>query len=247
MNTIETNDNIVSFPFYGEIMGYHELSGLPVTDRDMDSADWAEYFSSFVGNGIFALPEFAFTVREHKNMTLSVDTGKCWINGYYGNNREISYVDIEPADGLPRIDRVCARWNLIQRKIHLFVIKGEPAVNPVEPALVRTNEIYDLCFADVTVNANAAQITQLYIKDTRLDDYLCGIVVAAVQEASFNTFALQFYAWFKSIRDMLTDDVATNLFNEITKIKIEVMGLGGWAQFVRNGIDMDILKNIGMR
>lgn len=225
MDKQEKDRSEISFPFDSEFAGYEGETGLPTGDRDLNAANWAEYFASFVGNGVFPLPAIGLTVRAGGGMTVSADTGKAWINGYYFSNRQVKLLETAPAESMPRIDRVAVRWDKAERRIYLCVLQGEAAVIPSPPDLVRNNLVYDLCLAEVTVNADAAEITQANIRDTRLDGGVCGIVAAAVQQVSFSTFALQFYDWWQGIQDLIDNGDFGKILHEMNRIEDDLSNI----------------------
>ena len=85
-------------------------------DRTYKAEDWAEYFASFIGNGVFPVPSTGLQVVANDGMKLNVKTGKAWINGYFYFNTGNLAVELDTADGqLNRIDRVVVRWDLTNR------------------------------------------------------------------------------------------------------------------------------------
>lgn len=79
-------------------------------DRTYKAEDWAEYFASFIGNGVFPVPSTGLQVVANDGMKLNVKTGKAWINGYFYFNTGDLAVELDTADGqLNRIDRLVNR------------------------------------------------------------------------------------------------------------------------------------------
>jgi len=143
-------------------------------DRKYDASKFAEYFASFIGNGVF--PD-SLQVISNNNMTVTVKSGKAWINGYILINDADYILNINAADGvLNRIDRIVLRYDVVDREIRLEVKQGTFASSPVAPALQRDADAYELCLADIIVSAGAVSITQDKIADTRTDSNLCGKV-----------------------------------------------------------------------
>lgn len=60
------------------------------------------------------------------------------------------------------------------RSIVLAVKQGTAAASPVAPALTRSGNVYEICLADVRVNAGAVSISNSNITDTRADGNVCG-------------------------------------------------------------------------
>ena len=222
--------------FNSEISGY-EGEGMPIFDRAEDAEFYAEYFNSFIGNGIFPNPSTNFQVLAGGNMKLNIQPGKCWINGYFGWSDLPEHLTLDPGDTLDRIDRIVLQLDLRTRQIALVAKKGTPASAPVAPEITRPasgeiGDIYELGIADVRVNKNSSVILQEYITDLRLNTTYCGIVVQTVQAIDTTTLAVQlqgwidrympekeaeFNAWIDGLKDILDENAVGNLLNLINK------------------------------
>ena len=75
-----------------------------------------------------------------------------------------------------RIDAVVARVNITDRNVEFAVKTGTPAATPAAPEMTRTDDVKEYCLALVNVPANATQIEQSNITDTRGDVSVCGWV-----------------------------------------------------------------------
>lgn len=157
-------------------------------DRLFVARDFARYFGSFIGNGIFPTPTDNLKVKAAGFMGLSILPGQCFINGYYGYSDDPLALSVEAADGNnPRIDSVVLRLNLVTRTIDVQIITGTPAVSPVAPSPERygtgvSGNYYDLVRAHIFVGTGVTVITDSNITDTSLDSNLCGIVAAVVTD-----------------------------------------------------------------
>ncbi len=80
-------------------------------DRVYLAEDFARYFASFIGNGVFPNPTTNLQViAADNNMTVKLKSGKGWINGYFYENTDDLVLNVDVADGvLNRIDRVVLR------------------------------------------------------------------------------------------------------------------------------------------
>ena len=58
---------------------FNSVSG----DRRYKAEEWAAYFASFIGNGVFPLPSFGLQVVADSGMNVVLHPGKAWINGYF--------------------------------------------------------------------------------------------------------------------------------------------------------------------
>lgn len=175
-------------------------------DRQYSVDQFAEYFRSFLTNGIFNGGTELQVSSDETDMTINVAVGKAWMEGYYYSNNSIKPLTIEAADSVnPRIDRIVLRLNLNDdtRSISLQVIKGTPAASPVVPDLVRdlTSELkYDLSLAQVRVNVGDTTTKSAQITDERLDDTYCGIVNSLI-ELDTASLQAQWDSWFEGKTD----------------------------------------------
>lgn len=197
---------------------FNSVSG----DRVYRAEEWAEYFASFIGNGVFPVPSTSLQVVAGSGMAVAVKTGKAWINGYFYYNTSDLPVTLATADGvLNRIDRIVVRWDLTERKISVAVKSSTPATFPVAPALQRDADAYELCLADVLVGAGVTAISQANITDRRLDGSLCGVVAGVVDQIDTDAFNAQLEAWFADYKEMSVDE-----FNDLVSYmeSLELLG-----------------------
>ena len=163
-------------------------------DRTYLAEDFARYFASFIGNGIFANKSNELMVRQKgtANMSIRVLAGQAWINGYkYENTEELS-LSIDVADGtLNRIDLIVVQWNNLERVIRTVVRKGIASSNPVAPILQRNGDYYELKLAEIYIKAGSTNITQANITDMRLNSDVCGYVTGLVKQLDTSEFGEQ--------------------------------------------------------
>ena len=214
-------------------------------DRVYKAEDYANYFASFIGNGIFPNPSTNLQIISNNNMTITVKAGKAWINGYFYCNTDDLIVNIDVADGgLNRIDRLVLRLDFLNRSIKVKVKKGTFASSPVAPNLQRDADAYEMALGDIAISKGIISITQANVTDLRLNSNLCGVVHGTVDQVDTTTlfnqylswyqqatgkaevdlynlktqFAVDFQAWFDSIKGQLSGDIAANLSNKINEI-----------------------------
>lgn len=204
-------------------------------DRVYDSSSFAAYFASFISNGIFPNPATNLNVIAISSMTISVTSGKAWINGYYYQNTDYYSLSLEVADGvLKRIDKVVLQLSYINREIILKVKKGTPASSPVAPGITRDADIFELALADVFINAGAVGVSQANITDLRLNSTVCGIAHGLIEQvdttdifnqyqAALNQFTTEqtaeFTSWLESLQAVLDENAEGNLLNLINSHK----------------------------
>lgn len=190
-------------------------------DRTYRAEDWAEYFASFIGNGVFPVPSTGLQVVVDNGMNLLLKAGKAWINGYFYNNTSDLTITIGTADGqLNRIDRIVVRWDLTNRIISAEVKSSAYSASPTAPALQRDADIYELALADVYVGAGVTAITQNNITDRRLNTSLCGIVAAVVDQIDTEAFNAQLQAWFAEYQSLSAAEYNT-LVSYMNSLKLQ--------------------------
>ena len=215
---------------------FNSVSG----DRVYRAEEWAEYFASFIGNGVFPVPSTSLQVVAGSGMAVAVKTGKAWINGYFYYNTSDLPVTLATADGvLNRIDRIVVRWDLTERKISVAVKSSAPATSPVAPALQRDADAYELCLADVLVGAGVTAISQANITDRRLDGSLCGVVAGVVDQIDTDAFNAQLEAWFADYKKMSVDEF-NDLVSYMNDFKTDAENdFNAWFATLQNVLDED--------
>lgn len=199
-------------------------------DRKYNASDYANYFKSFIGNGIYPVPSSNLFVGEDANMDLLISEGKAWINGYYYENTSPLSITIDISDGvLKRIDLIVLKLDHINREIVVSVKKGIPSAVPVAPTLERSADAYELGLASVSITNGAIEITQANITDLRFDNSFCGIVKGVVDQVDASSLFAQydqiFNDWFQGLEDLFDENIAANMLNLINQneTKIETM------------------------
>ena len=221
-------------------------------DRKYKASDFAEYFKTFIGNGVFPNPSSNLQVISNGDMTLTISPGFAWINGYMYHNTDNLILTVDhPDSALKRIDRVVVKCDFVNREIKTYIKKGTFSQSPVAPALERSVDAYELCVAEIQVDNNVMAIQQSKITDTRLNNEVCGIVTQTVEtidtttlfnqiEAYKQEFELQnmnwfnattvklgdnFNIWFDTVKGILNEDVAGNLTNRVITLEDKVNNL----------------------
>ena len=221
-------------------------------DRKYKASDFAEYFRTFIGNGVFPNPSSNLQVISNGDMTLTISPGFAWINGYMYHNTDNLILTVDHSDSaLKRIDRVVVKCDFVNREIKTYIKKGTFSQSPTAPTLERSTDAYELCVADVLVDNGVMNISQSKITDTRLNNEVCGIVTQTVETIDTTTlfnqieeykieFELQnmnwfngttvklgddFNIWFNTIKGILNEDVAGNLTSRLLTLEDKVNNL----------------------
>ena len=158
-------------------------------DRLYTAEDFTSYFAKFIQNGFFPLPNNAFTVEANGTLDIKVNPGTMWINGHVYELTEQKEIHINAGDGiLSRIDRIVVRLDYVNRKIETVVVEGELSSTPVAPALKRDSDAYDMCIAELRVDAGVTAIQQSFIVDRRYSVNLCGEITSVIDKHTLKEF-----------------------------------------------------------
>lgn len=220
-------------------------------DRKYSAKDFAEFFASFIGNGVFPNPYTNLQVMANNDMTVTVKPGKGWIDGHIVINDDDHILQIDPADGLlNRIDRVVARYVVVDREIRIEVKKGIFSSSPEAPALQRDSDAYELGIADIVVNKGAVSISQANITDTRMSSELCGIVHGLIEQIDLTTLFNQYQDWIVQKKGEFDTDLIdyTNLkHNEIDGIIADFQSdFMAWFTTIQGILDENVAGNLAL-
>ena len=189
-------------------------------DRAYVAKQFMEYFSLFVGNGVFVSPTNQLLVVPGVGRTVIVSTGWAFINGgWYHNDSELLLEIAANNSSTSRVDSIRVRYSESERKISVVVVNGETGV-------VRGDTIFDLEIAQVITNPGFTNITSVNISDMRPDENVCGFVKGLLEVVStkdlFNQFQAIFENWFDAVKNQVTGDLAIRLQQEFDMLNQNV-------------------------
>lgn len=194
-----------SFPFDSmEVLNSESEQMEP--DRQYEAAIFRKYFKMFLSNGVYYghyknYGENSMKVTADGGMNIKVAKGAGLIEGADYENTEERIITIERPITATRIDRIVVQFNasLDTRATKLIVKQGTGESTVAE--LQRDENIYEICIAEVTVKSTS-NITTEDIKDTRLDNDLCGIVNSLI-----SVDGQELYEQFQDYIDSVTENL----------------------------------------
>ena len=152
--------------------------GTIVYDNIIYSADFAEWLGTYFKNGVLvpkgAMISTELQVTNPDDTHLNIAVGNIVVNGRTGFVTEaVTMETVAAAPDMYRKDRVVVELNLEENTngFQLKLVTGTEAATAEAPALIRTDEIYQMSLA--TVNYDYTGI--ISIIDDRVDESLCGI------------------------------------------------------------------------
>lgn len=190
-------------------------------DRAYVAKQFMDYFSLFVGNGVFISPTNQLKVVPGAGRTVIVSTGWAFINGGWYHNESELLVEI-PANNSStnRVDSIRVRYSAADRKISVILISGETGV-------VRGDTIWDLEIAQIITTPGFTIVNNANISDMRTDENVCGFVKGLLEVVStndlFNQFQGIFEEWFDTVKNQVTGDLAIRLQQEFDELNQNVI------------------------
>ena len=186
-------------------------------------------------NGVFNPDGGSLLVTANNNMTVTVASGGCHIEGaLFYNDSPITLTLEAPNSTLNRIDRIVAQFNTSQsvRAINIVVRTGTAATNPIPPEVRTESNLYEIVLADVYVGKNVSSIGTANITDQRMNSELCGQVVPAVPtpldlDGIYNQYQASLDDYLELVASALDETTAGNLQNQITALQTEIRPISG--------------------
>lgn len=198
-------------------------------------------FSSYFTNGVFIDDSSSDHLRVVKaqGLTLTVKAGRANINGAFYWQKDDETITLEQ-------NIATKSYNIILRLNDNDAYRNITLVaSDINDGITRSDSIYDLVLATVTVTGNASEIKGSDITDTRLDSTRCGAVTSAIKsvqsldlftqvtelfkeikaqnESEMNANRTEFNDWFETVKDTLDKNTAGKLSNRISNIENMIM------------------------
>lgn len=169
-------------------------------DRTFSSEEFAAYFGSFIGNGVFPNPSNGLLATgTNDTMTITLNPGQAFAEGRYYRLHDPMLLTVPPAHQLyRRIDAIFVRMDFLNRQSLIVYKEGNPASAPLSPTVERNSDGYELKLCEISIDVNATYIEDKDILDTRLDTSVCGIVVAAVENVDTEYIFQQYTQFLES-------------------------------------------------
>ena len=139
-------------------------------DKKYLAEQFANFFKLFIKNGVFSDPLNQLQVVSGAGMEISINPGWAFINGMWYELDNVKTIPVPTnSTSATRTDSVICRLDFSNRVIATVYVTNSTS-------LIRTDMVYDLMLATVTVSPNTSQIQEAYITDMRGDDSVCGYV-----------------------------------------------------------------------
>ena len=144
-------------------------------------AENAEQYLCTRTSGVFSSEE-NFAIELSSAWVVTIGPGIAWIkntdfSGKSVVSTESKELDIGLADStFPKIVRIVIEYDKAKNASDIIILSGTPATSPQAPEITQTEAKYDLCLYEITIPAGASQITMSNVKNTMIDESLCGVM-----------------------------------------------------------------------
>lgn len=227
--------------------------------REYQAAEFAEYFSRFLSDGIYVEGgNLGLRVNTGSGLQVVVSPGFALIRGVLYHNDANLTLNLSAADSiLDRIDRIVLRFDEVNQEIKARVLQGGNASSPTAPSITEDGTTKELTLAQVRVNKQVTSISTGNITDERLSE-TCGIVsllanaplddLLAEWEQFKSERGTDYQAWLATLSDALSGNVAENLLglidghknddnnpHEVTKSQVELGNVDNVKQMPLSG------------
>ena len=183
-------------------------------DRTYSSDDFAAMFAGFWETGIIPNAANALMVEPIENsFAVVVNPGDAFIKGrFYQNTNDVQFT-LTNGNGEIRVDYIALRFDYDNRKIFLRVLEGVEGEGA--PSFARTDKLFDLLLAKVTIPANAQYLTDEMVEDLR------GTANCPWVNLRFDLDAIvtSFEDWYQGVKTLLDENTAIQLQNQIDELE----------------------------
>lgn len=202
-------------------------------DRLYDAEQLSSIFDGIVVDGIYENFGEAFNVTAYPdaNNTVLVGTGRAWFNHTWTLNDSRFSITLDPPNEmLGRIDAIVIDVNKERdtRKNSIIYLRGDEATPDFPPTLINTENHHQYPIAYITRHAEQnGPIKQSDIEIT-VGTGACPIATGVLEAQNLENLMQQldaeFNEWWDGIKDVLDENVATNLQNQINAINEKLNG-----------------------
>lgn len=198
---------------------YNSIGG----DRKYNAIQFGQIFDGIINDGVFLSIGEKFATLVTSGMEITVGTGKAWFNHTW--NLNTTRIPITLSASHP----VLARYDVVVLEVNdspdvsgrvntIKLIEGTPSSNPVKPTLINSEYIHQYPLSYIKINPGVTSLTAADIEIMVGQDpcpYVTGILRTTDISELFNNWESQFTIWFDNLKAQLTDDIVTNLQNQI--------------------------------
>lgn len=193
-------------------------------DRVYTAEDFNKYLSGLICNGIFDTYGECFRVTSNNNLTVTVGTGKAWIDGHYFMSDTPLVLDlsgyVRAAVTYVLIGISCdTAENARECKFEYFAVTGGS-----NPSFIDSETKKFLTLAEIRLSAGATSISQSDITDHRENTSRCGYVKCILGKCKVSEILSKLDSYNKTVTEL--NERVKALQDRLTEVE-EVTGATG--------------------
>lgn len=197
-------------------------------DRLYDAEQLSSIFDGIIIDGVYqgVGDAFAVTAVSDQDNTVSVGTGRAWFDHTWTvNDLEYAITLDPPNEMLGRIDAIVLDINREEstRKNSILLVKGTMSSDPQKPTLVKSNRHNQYPLAYITLPAGSSGPISNSNIENKIGTSDCPLVTGVLETLDVDTFVNQmnskFDIWFEGIKDLMDENTALNLQNQIEEVR----------------------------
>lgn len=198
---------------------YNSIGG----DRKYNAIQFGQIFDGIINDGVFLSIGEKFATLATSGMEITVGTGKAWFNHTWNLNTTKIPITLSASHPvLTRYDAVVLEVNDspdVSGRVNVIkVLEGTASSNAEKPTLINSDYIHQYPLSYIKINPGVTSLTAADIEIVVGQDpcpYVTGILRTTDITELFNNWESQFTIWFDNLKAQLTDNVVTNLQNQI--------------------------------
>lgn len=190
-------------------------------DRKYYAEQMAMLVDGLITNGVFMTVGDQFMVKPSSGMSVSVGTGHAWYDATWSHNDSEMIMTAAQSDVLlDRFDALVLEVDKTEsvRQNAIKWVVGTPGTNPVKPTLTFKEYLRQRPIAYIRIPANSTEIKAEnieYVVGTSECPFVTGVLEGMNIDNLVAQWGAQWETWFGDIKNTLSGDVATNLYNMI--------------------------------
>lgn len=216
-------------------------------DRVYNADQMSNMFKGLISDGIFENVSNRFIVTSVSGqLKVYVGTGRAFVKDkWIENSSPVTVTLNSPHPILNRYTAIVLRKDVANRSVIITTIDGTNATNPFYPSIVRDDNYYDLCLAYVYVKANATEILQDDIIDTRSNSDICGWVTGIIRQVDTSDLFLQYLAAYQTMMNTMQSWYSqeqqsyTSWFDSLTQSLVVELDVTRSRAVLRTNSDID--------
>lgn len=197
-------------------------------DRTYTAENFCDYLGSIICNGIQDNYGRCFDLSAGSGLSVTVGTGKAWINGHYFINDARYSIDLSEYmdESLPRYVGIAIYLDTTEsvRNVSLKLFPGTPAENPGLPSIPQDEDHVRLLMYAVRLNPGATSLSDRDWFDYREDRNVCGYCQCILGKCKVTEMLAQMAQINATLEELQAEN--EELANQVAALQTAVEDIG---------------------